>query len=75
MTARPLLHIVHVEERIKAPTKRDLNENPMMLGEGIIYWTGARIEQLRLERTAYPAGDGLEIADKRCPFGGVSLAG
>jgi hypothetical protein len=51
-TARPLLHIVRVEQQIKAPTKRDLNENPMMLGEGIIYWTPSRIAALAAENEA-----------------------
>ncbi len=54
-STRPLLHVVRAEQRIKAPTKRNLNENPMMLGEGIIYWTGARIEQLRLDNEALRA--------------------
>ncbi len=52
---RPLLYLVQVEERIKAPTKRDLNENPMMLGEGNIYWTVERIAKLKADNEALRA--------------------
>ncbi len=42
-TPKPLLSLVNAERRIKG---RDLNSEPFMIGEGVRYWTAARIAAL-----------------------------
>ena len=41
--AKPLLHLIQAERRIKAVEPRDFTSNPWMLGEGARFWSPARV--------------------------------
>ena len=43
MTAKPLLHLVQAERRIKAIEPRDFKAQPWIMGEGVSFWTPARV--------------------------------
>ena len=49
---KPLLYLVQAERRIKAVEPRDFKANPWMLGEGITFFTPARIALLAADNEA-----------------------
>jgi hypothetical protein len=49
---KPLLSLVQAERRIKAVEPRDFSANPWKLGEGITFWTPARVALLAADNEA-----------------------
>jgi len=49
MNAKPLLSLVNAERRIKAIEPRDFRAQPWIMGEGVTFWTPARISILSSE--------------------------
>ena len=49
---RPLLYLVQAERHIKADEPRDFKAQPWMLGEGITFFTPARIALLAADNEA-----------------------
>ena len=46
---KPLLYLVQAERRIKSVEPRDFKAHPWIMGEGVSFWTPARV--------AIPAAD------------------
>jgi len=49
---RPLLHVVQAEKRIKFVEPRNFKEQPWIMGEGVTFWTPARIALLATDNEA-----------------------
>ena len=49
---KPLLYLVQAERRIKAVEPRDFKAHPWMIGEGVTFWTPARIALLATDNEA-----------------------
>lgn len=43
---KPLLYLVQAERRIKCVEPRDFRAQPWMIGEGVTFWTPARVALL-----------------------------
>ncbi len=52
MNKRPLLHVVQAEKRIKFVEPRDFRAQPWIMGEGVSFWTPARISILAADNEA-----------------------
>ena len=50
--AKPLLYLVQAERRIKSVEPRDFKAQPWIMGEGVSFWTPARILLLASENEA-----------------------
>lgn len=46
---KPLLYLVQAERRIKCVEPRDFKAQPWIMGEGVTFWTPARISLLAAE--------------------------
>ena len=55
--AKPLLHLVIAERRIKSIEPRDFRADPWLEGEGARFWTPARVAKL--------AADNERLRDER----------
>ena len=50
--AKPLLYLVQAERRIKSVEPRDFKASPWIMGEGVTFWTPARVALLATENAA-----------------------
>ena len=50
--AKPLLYLVQAERRIKAIEPRDFKAQPWIMGEGVSFWTPARVAILAADNEA-----------------------
>ena len=52
MSAKPLLHLVQAERRIKSIEPRDFKAEPWLEGEGPRFWSVERIAKLKADNEA-----------------------